>query len=96
MRLDCRKFIAWLKAKKPDEIVGRGGDACGCPIARFHTEASGGHEVFVSDSYEGIKIDRGDGARLAPSWAERFVRSVDDEPGKREITAARALEILAA
>lgn len=93
MRLNRSKFVAWLKAKRPDEIIGRGGYITDCPIARFHKEASGGHEVVVS-SCDGITIDRGDGPRPAPVWAAWFARCVDDEPGTREITARRALELL--
>ena len=40
-------------------------------------------------------MDRGDGGRRLPAWAEQFVVEVDGNETPK-ITAARALEILAA
>jgi len=94
MRLDRRKFRAWLAAKNPDAIVGRNRDCHACPIATFYCEASGGNEVVISKNENcDIVIDRGGGERLLPLWAERFVRRVDDE-ADGAITAGRALAIL--
>lgn len=93
MRLEQHKFSAWLRAKRPDEIVGQRGSCTGCPIALFHADVSG-DEIAVLDSDHGFRIDRGDGGRLAPAWAEKFMRSIDGETA-RCITARRALEILA-
>lgn len=97
MRLIRDKFLEWLRTRSSNEIVGVRGDACGCPIARYYRDASGGHEIAVLDSERGIKIDRGDGGRLAPEWTERFVRSVDDEPPEdKHIEAWRAIQLLEA
>lgn len=95
MRLSRSKFLAWLKAKKPGEIVGRHRDCHRCPIAQFYLEATGGHEVVISENGNGYRIDRGYGDRRAPWWAEDFMSRVDaDWNGK--ITARRAIEILMA
>jgi hypothetical protein len=94
MRLDKRKFVAWLEAKPPDEIVGDNRDCHACPIAKFYCETSGGCEVVISQSSNGYVIDRGDGDRALPQWAVDFVFEVDgDNDG--HISAGRALEILA-
>jgi hypothetical protein len=93
MRLERSKFEQWLKAKRPDEIVGKNRDCCGCPIARFYLEATGGHEVIISNDCGEIYIDRGDGSRRLPDWADRFVRDVDMDD-EQDISATRALAIL--
>jgi hypothetical protein len=93
MRLVRSKFVAWLKARPPTEIVGGNRDCHSCPIARFYYEASGGCEVVISDTGDGYIIDRGYYQRRLPGWAESFVWTIDgDCDGK--ITAARALEAM--
>jgi len=94
MRLDKRKFRAWLAAKKPYEIVGTNRDCHVCPLAKFFAETSGGCEVVISGRGDGYyRIDRGGGDRRLPAWADRFVWEVDgQEDGP--ITAQFALEIL--
>lgn len=97
MRLVRNQFFDWLRARPSNEIVGVRGGACECPIARYYRDASGGHEITVLDSDKGIKIVRGDGGRLAPEWAERFVRFIDDEPPEdKQIEAWRAIQLLEA
>lgn len=93
MRLDQRKFRAWLSAKQPDDIVGHRCDCLTCPIARFYKDGSGGAEVSISESGNGYCINRGDGERLLPRWAAQFVYLVDGEKCTG-ITARRALELL--
>lgn len=96
MKLTRSKFERWLKSKPTDHVVGYKRDNCGCPIAQFHTDASGGHEVVISSDRNGYGyvIDRGDGDRKLPAWADAFAFLVDGEPTEK-ITAGRALEILA-
>lgn len=94
MRLHRHKFLWWLKAKEPDEIVGENRDCHACPIARFYLQASGGYEITIFDQWGDHFINRGYDVRRLPRWAENFVINVDgDENGK--ITAARAIEALA-
>lgn len=94
MKLEKSKFVRWLKEKPAAEIVGKNRDCHACPIANFYCEATGGCEIVIGDSGDGYKINRGDGDRPLPFWAYRFVSSVDGEH-TREISAGRALEILA-
>jgi hypothetical protein len=95
MRLQRHKFLMWLKAKQPEEIVGENRDCHACPIAQFYVEASGGCEIVIFARGGEHFIDRGYSTLPLPRWAENFVLEVDgDENGK--ITAARALEALAA
>ena len=92
MRLDRKKFTAWLKAKTPDEIVGHNRDCHCCPIALFYANSCGG-EIVIFDRDGEYYIDRGDQARRAPAWAAEFIFAVDgDDNGK--ISARRALEVL--
>lgn len=94
MRLDRSKFQGWLKSKQPDEIVGRQRSPS-CPITNFYLDATGGHEAIIFERWGEYHMDRGYDKRRLPTWAEHFVAAVDgDETPK--ITAARALEILAA
>jgi hypothetical protein len=85
-----------LKSMPRDHRAGRKRDNCGCPIARFHIDLSGGHEVVISSDRNGFGyvIDRGDGERSMPGWADAFAFLVDGEPNDK-ISAGRALEILA-
>lgn len=94
MRLKETQFAAWLKAKRLDEIVGANRDSCGCPIARFYYEASGGSEIVIFQGDWGYVIDRGYSKRPLPAWASDFVSEVDSD-GDGRITARRALEALA-
>lgn len=96
MKLIRSKFEHWLKSKPVEQVVGYKRDNCGCPIAMFHTDASGGHEVVISSHRNGFGyvIDRGDGDRPMPAWADAFAFLVDGEPTEK-ISAGRALEILA-
>lgn len=95
MRLIRHKFEAWLRAKKPDEIVGKNRDCHSCPIANFYHEASGGCEIVIyEDQWNAHIIDRGYSKRRMPEWADCFVWLVDgDADGK--ISAGRALAALA-
>jgi hypothetical protein len=95
MRLDKSGFRRWLKAKRPDEIVGHNRECCSCPIALFYCETSGGSEIVIfTDEWCDYIIDRGYIRTRAPAWAENFMFAVDgDHYGK--ITASRALEVLA-
>lgn len=94
MRLDQTKFKTWLKAKPATEIVGHNRDCHACPIANFYYEASGGCEIVIFDNGDGAMIDRGYSKRPMPWWASRFVFTVDGD-AKGQITAGRALEVLA-
>jgi hypothetical protein len=94
MRLDERKFIAWLRAKPPTEIVGENRDCHSCPIATFYSETAG-NDIVIFDRYGGGDYmgDRGGGARRLPAWAKDFIFEVDgDSDGK--ISARRALQAL--
>lgn len=97
MRLDRRKFLAWLKTKRPDEAIGNRQDCHSCPLANFYYDASQGCEVVIADNgLDGCYyIDRGYDNRRLPRWAGRFVRGVDNETGS-VITARRAIEIMMA
>lgn len=101
MRLDRSKFKAWLAAKHPDEIVGEAGSCVSCPIARFYSDVAGGDLVISGTDDGGYVVDRGDGNRQPPRWANRFMQEVDGgynaigEPVSG-IAAQHALEILAA
>lgn len=96
MRLIRSKFERWLKSKPGDHIVGYKRDNCGCPLACFYTEASRGHEVVISSDRNGYGyvINRGDGNRRMPAWADAFAFLVDGEPTEK-ISAGHALKILA-
>lgn len=95
MRLDRRKFAAWLKTKRPEEIVGENRDCHACPIANFYSATSGGCEIVIFErAGYGYFIDRGDGGRPAPAWASSFISDIDGDDNGR-ITAGRAIEILA-
>jgi hypothetical protein len=95
VRLNKSKFLAWLRRKRPDEIVGVHRTACGCPITNFYVEASGGHEVSIFDRWGDYFMDRGYDKRQLPEWAQRFVSEVDMNDDRR-ITADRAIQILLA
>ena len=94
MRLNRSKFQAWLKTKRPDEIVGKQRSPS-CPIVNFYLDATGGHETIIFERFGEYHMDRGDGGRRLPAWAEQFVAAVDGNETPK-ITATRALEILAA
>lgn len=93
MRLNRKKFYAWLKSKKPTDVVGESRSCHGCPIAMFYYEATKGHEVVISENGMGYRMDRGTGGRPVPWWTSRFMLGVDGS-GLDKITAAKALEIL--
>lgn len=95
MRLDRHKFLAWLKMKSPNEVIGRRQDCHSCPLANFYYAVSDGCEVVIHDDGDVYYIDRGYGVRRLPVWATRFVMGVDREDGSF-ISAERAIEILAA
>jgi glucose dehydrogenase len=95
MRLIRSKFERWLKSKAADDVVGYKRGNCGCPLAQFHSAASRCEVVISSDrNGYGYVIDRGDGDRKLPAWADAFAFLVDGEPTDK-ISAARAIEILA-
>ena len=96
MRLERQKFERWLNGKPADHIVGHSHDNCGCPLANYHQEASGGWEVVISSNRNGhgYVIDRGDGSRSLPAWADAFAFLVDGRRRGTQITAALALDIL--
>jgi hypothetical protein len=95
MKLDRRKFERWLRAKKPEEIVGHNRECCSCPIALFYCETSGGSEISIfTDEWCDYIIDRGYIRTRAPAWAENFMFAVDGDVNVK-ISAARALEVLA-
>lgn len=97
MRLDRKKFTAWLKAKAPNEIVGVARDSCGCPLARFYEEASGGSEIAIFDRGDGHFADRGYSRLPLPGWAQGFVSNVDDEElDDHRVEAWRAIQLLEA
>lgn len=93
MRLKQSKFKSWLKAKPPTEIIGFNRDCTTCPIANFHSDASGCEVVIFDNGYGGYTIDRGYDKRRMPIWAATFVSMVDGEVDPH-ISAGRALEIL--
>lgn len=95
MRLIRSKFEAWLKTKKPEEIVGHNRDCHSCPIALWYVEATRGCEIVIFEDRNcgGYTIDRGYSKRPVPAWASSFIFAVDgEEDGK--ITATRALAVL--
>lgn len=94
MRLNRKQFEAWLRAQPAAEIVGHNRGCHDCPITNFYTAASGGHEIVISNSGGTYLIDRGDGDRRLPLWAENFAWCVDRREDCGDITAARALEVL--
>lgn len=94
MRLDRNKFQTWLKTKKPDEIVGKQRSPS-CPIVNFYLDATGGREAIIFERWGEYHMDRGYDKRRLPTWAEQFVVAVDGNETST-ITAARALELLAA
>lgn len=97
MRLDRNKFMAWLKTKPTNEIVGVARDGCGCPLARFYKEASGGSEVVILDGGDGHFADRGYSRLPLPGWAQAFVSNIDDEElADRHVEAWRAIQLLEA
>lgn len=97
MRLDRSKFLAWLKAKAPNEIVGVTRDSCGCPLTRFYKETSRGSELAIFDSGDGLFADRGYSRLRLPIWAARFVRNIDDEElDDHQVEAWRAIQLLEA
>lgn len=93
MRLCRKKFIAWLKTKQPDEIVGRKRECHSCPVANFYRERSGGCEVVIFENDGRYIIDRGCYKKEMPQWASGFAFAIDGEPCSH-ISAARALEIV--
>lgn len=94
MRLQKSKFQRWLRAKRPDEIVGHNRDCHSCPIALFYQEASRGCEVVIFEQWGEYIIDRGYLKSRAPGWAENFIFAVDGN-SEGKISASCALEILA-
>lgn len=94
MRLQRRKFLAWLATKQPRAVVGKNRDCHCCPISLFYENTSGGNEIVISSADDGgYRIHRGSGARRLPAWAEHFVRTVDGM-NVRQITARRAIDVL--
>ena len=53
-----------------------------------------GCNIVIFDRGDDYRIDRGNDARLPPRWVSRFISEVDGQD-ENEITASRALEILA-
>lgn len=96
MRLIRSKFESWLKAKPADEIVGHNRDCHACPLALYYAEASNGCEVVIASDRNGYGyvIDRGDGDRRLPAWADAFAFLADSEARGAQVTAGRALEIM--
>lgn len=93
MRISKVAFRRWLKRHRPEDVVGRRRDSCGCPLARFYRDASGGHEVAISEADDGYYVDRGFRSSRLPEWAGRFARLVDC--GDQEaLSAERCLKLL--
>lgn len=91
MRLSKSKFIAWLRAKRPDEIVGVSRDCHSCPLANFHFEV-GNYEIVISENWGDYLVDRGFRKYPLPGWAAEFARAVDNYGN--DITASRAFDLL--
>lgn len=97
MRLDRKKFERWLKAKQPNEIVGKSRDSCDCPLVRFYEETSGGSEIAIFDRGDGHIADRGYSRLPLPPWAQGFIHNIDDEElDDHQVEAWRAIQLLEA
>lgn len=94
MRLIKSRFVKWLKAKRPEEIVGQNRDCHACPIAQFYTEATG-NDIVIYNNGAGYMGDRGYYNKCLPDWAQCFIFEVDGD-SNGQISAARALAILEA
>ncbi len=102
MTLEYNEFKAWLETKEPEEIVGRPGDPCGCPIAQYFLE--NGHSYVHVDGVEytfDIKAERSDDYlapnwEQTPDWAGDLIMYVDNANWGPTIDAAAVLGILSA
>lgn len=88
MKLTRKNFEAWLKGKRPRQIVGRSMASTYCPLANFT-----GKSVHVGMAGQCVLRDKLKQSALGPKWAAKFIRAVDHSP-YRQITASRALKIL--
>jgi hypothetical protein len=84
-------FRKWLKAKKPNAVVGKPTNNDVCPIANFLKEVTGhAHDVMWSYAF---RPDRPATLYSTPIWARAFISSVDSVR-EDSITAKLALKIL--
>ena len=99
--LTKRKFVAWLRSKKPGSIVGRTVEDCGCPVAVYIRETSGVTVSVMEDVMEPVDA-RGCTAgpgRALPKWAAEFISKLDITSGlpwQTPVTARRCLKALEA
>lgn len=77
--LTKENFIAWLKSKEPEEIVGEESRCLSCPIANFFRQVYG-VEVKIGHMFSGSDIQViGDTEWVAlPEWASDFITYVDE------------------
>ncbi|MDP9437544.1 MAG: hypothetical protein M3P49_02170 [Actinomycetota bacterium] len=78
--LTPRSLGAWLGEKGPNEVVGIGGTASACPLARCMKETLGLHEVLVGVGL--VRFENGYEYAL-PGWAHDFASMVDAWSGIR-------------
>lgn len=83
---DC--FVAWLRSKTPDAVVGVASLPFACPIATYLCD-SGANSASVGFSRTLVGCDFSD----TPSWAQRFIGLVDVVPLRR-VLAGDALRLL--
>jgi hypothetical protein len=88
------KLRAWLQSQAPNKVVGKVGEECDCPIARYGHSLGMGKDVTVNSDViaRGHYYNDDREFKVTPQWAENFIEAVDDvgEQGDN-ITASCAL-----
>lgn len=85
MKFTKKAFIAWLEMQSPQRRF-RGKSCNTCPIARFTGSDTVGVHTWIPPGKEREVA--------TPEWMENFIQRFDGAVGRKQVGAARVLEIL--
>jgi len=87
-------FLAWLRQFGDDDVVGRAGSDCGCPLATWYGAAGLSGPIVMGDMlYHGLHDNVWHGLPLEP-WQIAFVIAVDDAYKDEVVSAKEALTLM--
>jgi hypothetical protein len=89
------KLRAWLQSQASNKVVGKSTEECDCPIARYGHSLGMSKDMEVSGGTMGLGVWPEKEYVSLPTWADKFIEGVDKIPAGDNITASRALKVLA-
>ncbi len=87
---DRDEFEAWISSHADDEVLGYNNTVHGCPITNYLLS-----KEEVKEASVGVTVSSVNRVYVPnPSWVTRFVKEIDKERKRKNITAAKAKAIL--